>query len=120
MSLRYLAPLAMAAAAAAEWGWPRSPRGRTGPFDQCTATGNSTVCQRPGRVSTSPRRRWFPPAVPVSPISGGPHALRERLTPVALRSRSTAAPCSDFVAPAVRAAPIHAPGRLGEGEGRFH
>ena len=56
MSLRYLAPLAMAAAAAAIGLAPVAGAAPKGPFDQCTATGNSSVCQRPGHVGivTSP------------------------------------------------------------------
>jgi hypothetical protein len=50
MSLRYLAPLAMAAAAAAIGLAPVAGAAPTGPIDQCTGTGNSSVCQRPGHV----------------------------------------------------------------------
>jgi hypothetical protein len=50
MSLRYVAPLAMAAAAATIGLAPVAAAAPTGPIDQCTATGNSTVCQRPGHV----------------------------------------------------------------------
>ena len=54
MSLRYLAPLAMAAAAAAIGLAPVAGAAPTGPFDQCTATGNSSVCQRPGHGHRHP------------------------------------------------------------------
>ena len=47
MSLRYVAPLAMAAAAATIGLAPVAAAAPTGP---CTTTGNSTVCQRPGHV----------------------------------------------------------------------
>ena len=51
MSLRYVAPLAMAAAAAAIGLAPVAGAAPTGPINQCTATGNSTVCQRTGHVN---------------------------------------------------------------------
>ena len=47
MRLRYLAPLAMAAAAATIGLAPVAAAAPTGP---CT-TGNSTVCERPGHVN---------------------------------------------------------------------
>ena len=50
MRLRYLAPLAMAAAAAAIGLATVAGAAPTGPSSQCTGTGNSTVCQRPGHV----------------------------------------------------------------------
>ncbi len=50
MSLRYVAPLAMAAAAAAIGLAPVAGAAPTGPIDQCSGAGNSTVCQRPGHV----------------------------------------------------------------------
>jgi hypothetical protein len=51
MNLRYLAPLAMAAAAATIGLAPVAAAAPTGPIDQCTAIRNSTVCQRPGHVN---------------------------------------------------------------------
>ena len=50
MSLRYIAPLATAAAAATIGLAPVAAAAPTGPINQCTSTGNSTVCQRPGHV----------------------------------------------------------------------
>ena len=50
MSLRYVAPLVLAAAAAAIGLAQVAGAAPTGPIDQCTGTGNSTVCQRPGHV----------------------------------------------------------------------
>ena len=50
MSLRYVAPLAMAAAAATIGLAPVAAAEPTGPINQCTSSGNSTVCQRPGHV----------------------------------------------------------------------
>jgi hypothetical protein len=50
MRLRYVAPLALAAAAASI-GWaPVAAAAPSGPINQCSGTGNSTVCQRPGHV----------------------------------------------------------------------
>ena len=57
MRLRYLAPLAMAAAAATIGLAPVAAAAPAGP---CTTTGNSTVCERPGHVNITARRRWFP------------------------------------------------------------
>ena len=77
MSLRYLAPLAMAAAAAAIGLAPVAGAAPKGPFDQCTATGNSSVCQRPGHVGivTSPpvvSRPLYPSLpYPVGPLLFG-------------------------------------------------
>src|SRR5262249_6657469 len=51
MNLRYVAPLAMAAAAATIVLDPIAAAAPTGPIDHCTTTGNSTVCQRPGHVN---------------------------------------------------------------------
>ena len=65
MGLRYLAPLAMAVGSVhRHWQLERVPAARSRWYRHLAAGG-------------------FPPAVPVSPISGGPLALRERLTTVA-------------------------------------
>ena len=48
MRLRYLAPLAMAAAAATIG---LAPVAAAAPTEPCTTTGNSTVCERPGHVN---------------------------------------------------------------------
>ena len=50
MSLRYIAPLATAAAAAAIGLAPIAAAAPSGPINPCTRTGNSTMCQRPGHV----------------------------------------------------------------------
>ena len=50
MNLRYIAPLATAAAAAAIGLAPIAAAAPSGPINPCTSTGNSTVCQRPGHV----------------------------------------------------------------------
>jgi len=50
MSLRYIALLAMSAAAATIGLAPVAAAAPSGPINQCTSTGNSTVCQRPGHV----------------------------------------------------------------------
>ena len=72
MSLRYIAPLATAAAAATIGLAPVAAAAPSGPITQCTSTGNSTVCQRPATLVSSARRRRFPPAVPVPPHSVPP------------------------------------------------
>ena len=48
MRLRYLAPLAMAAAAATIG---LAPVAAAAPAGSCTSTANSTVCQRPGHIN---------------------------------------------------------------------
>ena len=73
MSLRYLAPLAMAAAAAAIGLAPVAGAAPRGPIDQCTATGNSSVCQRPGHVGiVSSPPLVFRPLYPSLPYPVGP------------------------------------------------
>ena len=81
MSLRYIVLLATAAAAATIGLAPVAAAVPSGPINQCTSTGNSTVCHR------HLAHGGFPPAVPVPPISGGPHALRQRLTLVTAQNR---------------------------------
>ena len=51
MKLRYVAPLAIAAAAATIVLSPVALAAPTGPTNQCTATVNATVCERPGHVN---------------------------------------------------------------------
>ena len=60
MSLRYIAPLATAAAAAAIGLAPIAAAAPSGPINQCTSTGNSTVCQRPGHVGIVSSPPGFP------------------------------------------------------------
>ena len=50
MRLHYAAPLAIAAAAATIGLAPVARAAPAGPTNQCTGTGNSTMCQRPGHV----------------------------------------------------------------------
>jgi hypothetical protein len=73
MRTTYVVPLAMAAAAAAIGLAPIAAAAPTGPSNQCTATANSTMCQRPGHVNIVSS----PPAVsgpqyPVLPYPLGP------------------------------------------------
>ena len=75
MSLRYVAPHVLAAAAAAIGLAQVAGAAPTGSIDQCTGTGNSTVCQRPGHVGivSSPPGGGFPSAVyPSLPYPLGP------------------------------------------------
>jgi hypothetical protein len=73
MRLRYLAPLATAAAAATIGLAPVAAAAPTGPIDQCTSTGNSTVCQRPGHVGiVSSPPVVSRPLYPVLPYPVGP------------------------------------------------
>ena len=51
MRLRYLAPLAVAAAAATIGLAPVAGAAPTGPSSVCTGTGNSTMCQWAGHVN---------------------------------------------------------------------
>ena len=92
MRLRYLAPLAMAAAAAAIGLAPVAGAAPTGPSSQCTSTGNSTVCQRPGHVGIVNS----PPVVsrplyPSSHIRWAPCSSGTADSGSFLRSRSSAA-----------------------------
>ena len=73
MSLRYLAPLAMAAAATAIGLAPVAAAAPTGPIVQCTDTGNSTACQRPGHVNIVSSPPVFSgPQYPSLPYPVGP------------------------------------------------
>ena len=118
MSLRYVAPLAMAAAAAAIGLAPVAAAAPSGPIDQCTGTANSTVCQRPGHVGiVSSPPVVSPPAVPVSPISVGPDALRERLTPVASSDPAPLRRRRLRSSPQSSSAEIHAAGEVKQGRG---
>ena len=75
MSLRYIAPLATAAAAATIGLAPIAAAAPSGPINPCTSTGNSTMCQRPGHVGivSSPPGGGFPSAVyPSLPYPLGP------------------------------------------------
>jgi len=65
MRLRYLAPLAMAAAAATIGFAPIATAAPTG----CTGTGNETVCQQPGSAQIVSSR----------PVVSGPQYLFLRL-----------------------------------------
>ena len=65
MSLRYIAPLATAAAAAAIGLAPIAAAAPSGPINPCTSTGNSTMCQRPGHVGIVSS----PPVVVSRPLS---------------------------------------------------
>ena len=101
MRLRYVPPLALAAAAATIGLAPVAAAAPTGPIDQCTATGNSnSVCQRPGHVNiVSSPPVVSRPQYPSLPYPLGPVLFVERPTPAA----------SD-----------RPPGRLGKGEVRCH
>ena len=81
--------LAMVAACTNRWGYADAHPGRTVWADQSVHQHRQL-----DRVPAA-RPRWyrqlaaggFPPAVPVPPISGGPHPLRQRLTLVTAQNR---------------------------------